>query len=136
MKRSELKKILKPLIEECIKECIFEKGVLSGIITEVAKGMANQQIITESLTVRSNKSAPDSEELQKKAAALEKQRQEKIKRLNETMSFGGVDVFEGTQEVIPESNQHTALSGVSPHDAGVDISGIMNIANGKWKDLI
>ena len=39
MKKSELKTILKPLIKECIKEVIFEDGTLSGIITEVAKGL-------------------------------------------------------------------------------------------------
>jgi len=134
MKKNELKNMLKPLIKECIKECIFEEGVLSGIITEVAKGMANQRIVTEGLTVTKNN--PDPEELQKKAETLETQRQERIKRLNESISFGDADVFEGTKEILPEGNQHSPLAGTPPDDAGVDISGIMNIANGKWKHLI
>ena len=41
MNKEELKKILKPLIKECIKEVIFEDGTLSGIISEVAKGLGN-----------------------------------------------------------------------------------------------
>jgi len=136
MKKNELKTMLKPLIKECIKECIFEEGVLSGIITEVAKGMSNQRIVAEGLTIESNTNTPDPEELEKKAAALEAQRQERIKKLNETMSFGGVDVFEGTKEILPEGNQHSPLAGTAPNDAGVDISGIVNLANGKWKHLI
>jgi len=136
MKKNELKTMLKPLIKECIKECIFEEGVLSGIITEVAKGMSNQRIVAEGLTIESKSNTPDPKELEKKAEALETQRQDKIKKLNETMSFGGVDVFEGTKEILPESTGHGPLAGTSPGDSGVDITGIMNIANGKWKHLI
>ena len=136
MKKNELKTMLKPLIKECIKECIFEEGVLSGIITEVAKGMSNQRIVAEGLTIESKSNTPDPKELEKKAEALEAQRQSRIKKLNETMSFGGVDVFEGTKEILPESNNHSPLAGTASDDAGVDISGIMKIANGSWKDLI
>lgn len=135
MKKNELKTMLKPLIKECIKECIFEEGVLSGIITEVAKGMAGQRIVAEGLTIESKTNAPDPEELQKKSEVLESQRQDRIKKLNETMSFGNVDVFEGTKEIIPEGNNHSPLAGTAPGDAGVDISGILKIANGKWKHL-
>ena len=136
MKKSELKKMLKPLIKECIKECIFEDGVLSGIITEVAKGLGNQRIVAEGLTIESKTDTPDPKELERKAKALESQRQERIKKLNETTSFNNVDVFEGTKEILPEGNQHSPLAGLSPEDSGVDISGIMKIANGKWKQLM
>ena len=136
MKKNELKTMLKPLIKECIKECIFEEGVLSGIITEVAKGMSNQRIVAEGLTIESKSNTPDPKELERKAEALEAQRQGRIKKLNETMSFGGVDVFEGTKEILPESNNQGPLAGTAPGDAGVDISGIMEIANGRWKHLI
>ena len=134
MKKNELKTMLKPLIKECIKDCIFEEGVLSGIITEVAKGMAGQRIVAEGLTVTKN--TPDSEEVQKKADVLEAQRQERIRKLNENMSFGDTNIFEGTKEIIPEGNQHSSLSGVSSDDAGVDITGIVNLADGKWKHLM
>ncbi len=135
MKVSELKKVLKPLIRECIKECIFEEGVLSGIVTEVAKGMSNQRLVAEGMTITKN--TPDPEEMKRKAEILEAQRQEKIKRLNETMSFGSedVNVFEGTKPVAANSG-HGALSGVSPDDSGVNIDGIMALASGKWDKLI
>jgi len=61
MKRDELKEVLKPLIKECIKEVIFEEGTLSGIITEVAQGLANVSVsarapkpIAEKKVIKSN----------------------------------------------------------------------------------
>tara|TARA_R100000152_G_C6767441_1_gene192646 strand:+ start:415 stop:819 length:405 start_codon:yes stop_codon:yes gene_type:complete len=134
MKKNELKQILKPLIKECIKECIFEEGVLSGIVTEVAKGMATQRLVAEGITV--TKKTADPEDLKKKADALEAQRQKKIKMLNESMSFGEVNVFEGTKTIPADTSGQNALSGVSSDDKGVDIDGIMAIASGKWKQLM
>jgi len=133
MKKNELKKILKPLIKECIKECIFEDGVLSGIITEVAKGMAGQRIVAESVVATKN--TPDSEKMHATAMALEEQRQERIKKLNESVSLEN-NIFEGTQEIIPEGNNHSPLAGTAPGDSGVDITGIVSLANGKWKHLV
>ena len=130
MKTNELKKILKPLIKECIKECIFEEGVLSGIIKEVAQGMNNN------IVVEAKKPSVDRAEVKKQEEELERMRQEKIRRLNETMSFGEVNVFEGTKTIPAESSGQSALSGVSPDDSGVDIDGIMAIASDKWKHLI
>ena len=136
MKTNELKKVLKPLIKQCIKECIFEEGVLSGIITEVAKGMASQHVVVEGLTVKNNTSDP--EELQRKADDMERKRQEKIRKLNESMKVhtNNVDVFEGTSPIAAEGAQHSPLAGIASGDAGVDISSIVNIAGGKWKHLI
>ena len=120
MKKNELKKMLKPLIKECIKECIFEDGVLSGIVTEVARGLGTQKVFTEGKTVE-----------------LERQRQLRIKRLNESANLGGIDIFENTKPSLPEpANQAAALSGVEPGDSGVDIDGIMALASGKWKHLM
>ena len=133
MKKNELKKVLKPLIKECIKECIFEEGVLSGIIAEVAHGINSNAMVVEGKVAATTK---ETRELQETAELAEQQRQERIKRLNESTSLGTMNVFEGTQEIIPEGNQHGALSGVPPGDSGVDIGGIMNLAGGKWKHLI
>ena len=130
MKTSELKKVLKPLIKECNKECIFEEGVLSGIIKEVAQGMNNN------IVVEAKKPSVDRAGVKKQEEELERMRQEKIRRLNETMSFGEVNVFEGTKTIPAESSGQSALSGVSPDDSGVDIDGIMALASDKWKHLI
>jgi len=130
MKRNELKKVLKPLIKECIKECIFEEGVLSGIIKEVAQGMSGN------IVVEAKKPAVNHAEIKRQEEKVERDRQERIKRLNETMNLGGESIFEGTTPIVPEASGQGALSGVAPGDAGVDIDGIMAIASGKWKHLM
>lgn len=136
MKKSELKETLKPLIKECIKECIFEEGVLSGIITEVLAGMQTQRVVTEGITVK-KQAGPSPQELQKREEEAERQKQERIKRLNESANVGGVNIFEGVSAdtIAPEPGSG-ALSGVAPSDSGVDIGGILGLAGGKWKNLI
>ena len=119
------KKILKPLIKQTIKEVILEEGILSGIVSEVVKGMASNTIL---------ESKRDTKELQEREEELERQRQTRIQRLNESSKLN-TNIFEGTREAKDSSSQG-ALSGIAPSDSGVDISGIMNIANGKWKQLL
>jgi len=138
MNKTELKKMLKPLIKECIKECIFEDGVLSGIITEVAQGLSNQKVVVEGLTVKPSKSnGMSQEEIQRREAELEAQRQERIKRLNESAGFGNMDLFNGVEAIPPETKSGAnPLSGIAPNDSGVDITGIMNLANNNWSKLV
>jgi hypothetical protein len=134
MKKNELKKVLKPLIKECIKECIFEEGVLSGIIKEVTYGMSNQRIVTEGLTTTSKKNPS---EKQLKEEEYEKRRQERIRRLNESAKVNTkIDIFENTKSIPQKSQTGSPLAGIAPDDAGVNIDGILNLANGKWRDLI
>jgi hypothetical protein len=137
MNKTELKKILKPLIKECIKECIFEEGVLSNIVTEVAQGLSNQKVVVEGLTVESSrKTPPPKQDLEKRAAEMEAQRQERIKRLNESAGFENMDLFNGVGEIPPEQKSGAnPLSSYSPKDSGVDIAGIMKLANNNWRKL-
>jgi hypothetical protein len=140
MKKNELKKILKPVIKECIKECIFEDGVLSGIISEVFKGLESKRIVSEGLTIKTKpKEEKAKDEKNKLEEEYEKQRQERIKRLNESVSVSGVNgvnVFEGVTPTLSESDPVNPLSTNAPDDSGVDIDGILGLANGKWKQLI
>ena len=128
MKANEFKKLIKPIIKQTIKEVLLEEGVLSNIVSEVAIGLQNQRIVTEGVTV-----IKKTEDLEAKAERLERQRQEKIKKLNESSKLGGV--FTGTAPLVESSGQGP-LAGTSPTDAGVDITAIQQIANGKWKHLI
>jgi len=142
MEKENLKVILKPLIKQCIKECILEEGILSGIVTEVAKGMEAQRVLTEGLTVKNPPSpSPDPQEAIRKEEEYERGRQERIRRLNESANISGVNVFENVQSVAeaqpgPEPTAADPLSGVPADDSGVDISGIMALSQGKWKDLV
>ena len=87
--------------------------------------MNTQQIVVE------NKQSRQQDEA--KREEYEKQRQERIRRLNESSKVGSV--FQGTRE-ISDSPGHGPLSNVSSADQGVDISAIEKIASGKWKKLI
>ena len=131
MKSSEFKNILKPLIKQTVKEVLFEEGVLSGIVSEVARGLQGN-LVVEAATPNRKKS--QNADIKRREEEYEKQRQERIRRLNESAKVNS-NIFEGTRE-IPEASGHGALSGVSSSDAGVDISAIENLASGKWKHLI
>ena len=130
MKTNDFKKILKPLIEQTVRDVLLKEGVLSQIVAEVAKGL--QPTLTESADIVRS-SPPDFSDAQDKAKELERQRQARIKKLNESVGLGSA-VFENVQQ-ISESNANAPLSGVHAADSGVDISGIQKLASGKWKRL-
>jgi hypothetical protein len=130
MKTNDFKKILKPLIEQTVRDVLLKEGVLSQIVAEVAKGL--QPTLVENTSVA--KSVPaDYSDMQDRAEDLEKQRKERIRKLNESAGLGTA-VFENVQQVS-ESDSKSPLSGVHTADSGVDISGIQKLASGKWKQL-
>jgi len=138
VKKNELKDILKPLIKECIKEVIFEDGTLSGIISEVAKGLngvSTHTPTTQPLAKSQNKVNHLQESTGIRAAR--DQLSEVKKSLSNATGLEGI--FEGTKPMYSggarggsKESQHGALRGMDPHDPGVDISGIMKIAGGAW----
>ena len=138
MKQDELKKTLKPLIKQCIKEVIFEDGTLSGIITEIVKGLGagTPTVVTETSQVESQQ-APSLRE-QERQMMLEQQRAEHRAAMEEqrrglTESIGGklngVNIFEGVSPIgkggtpsASPSAPSSPLDGVDPMDPGVDIT--------------
>ena len=138
--KEELKNSLKPLIKQCIKEVIFDDGVLSGIITEVMRGLdvPARAVVTEQKT-EPVKTEPSLRE-QERAALIEKQRAEHRREmeqqrmsLTETVGkrFNGIDLFEGTSPMssagVPPASggkraPSSALDGIDPNDPGVDIT--------------
>ena len=135
MDKQKLKKVLKPLIKECVKEAIFEDGVLSGLISEVVRGLEGQRIVTEGVTITKS-AGPDPEEQRRREEEYERKRQEKIKRLNESASVGGVNIFEGTKPLPGNSPAGSPMAGTSPSDPGVDLADLLGGASKKWKHLI
>ena len=146
MNKKELKQALKPLIREAIKEVLFEEGVLSGIVSEVAKGMAGANTIVETRQPQvQRQSQPDQAHLIEQEAARNAARKAKIeetrRKMQETVgrdAYGGVNLFEGTEALASGGtpNEPAAkggpLSGVTPGDSGVDISGIFS---SNWSKL-
>ena len=139
MKKSQLKRVIKPIVEECINEVLLEKGLLSSIISEVVKGIQplQQPQVQRMPVMQENKL------MQQQRQELEEQKYQMMKeqkrKLLDAAGFK-TDVFAGTQPIEeaadPSNGQAGALSGVAPNDAGVDINGIMAIANRDWSKMI
>ncbi len=137
MKKTELKKLLKPMIKECIKEVIFEEGILSGIVSEVAQGLGRPTLVESSVASKpSFEDNIDREAIAEDRKKAVQQRREKLLSAINSDAYGGVDLFEGT-EPLSSAGQASGqtqgpLSNIDPSDPGVDISGILGIAGGKW----
>jgi len=122
MKKSELKNIIK----ECVKEVIFEEGVLSGIITEVAKGLQAPRLVQEATKVKNSRShsvSPNREVL----ASIAKDNYADAKN-----KFQNPELFEGTRPA-PSGDGRGPLSGVDPNDSGEDLNNIPGMSS--WSSL-
>ena len=132
MTKSELKKIIKPMVAECIKESLLEDGILSLVIGEVVKGM-NAQLMVE------HPVAPiPTPQKKENGGATSRKLQETKKQMMAAIgsdAYGGVNLFEGTTPApaAAQQNQHGPLKDSDPHDAGVDISGLIN---SNWSKLV
>lgn len=139
MDKVELKKILKPLIKESIKEVLMEQG----LINLVKESITEQPVISQKQTVLQRQKTPLQENLKEKARneALEN-RKKMLQEIGRSgYVSGGFNPFANTAP-IPDSGDMVnevkidprgPLKDINPHDPGVDISGIMDIAAGKWK---
>ncbi len=135
MKKSEFKKLIKPIVAECIKESLTEGGFLSGIISEVVRGVATPQPATPVL-----KADPVVERM--KANAFNKEQSTKLREHKKKLmgaigasAYNGVDLFEGTTPAPAQASpQHQAqpLAGQSADDAGVDISNLFGSVGNHW----
>ena len=140
MKKNELKTILKPLIKECIKEVIFEDGTLSGIITEVAKGLQGtpqrsmaQESAPQKQTIKSSQPSQAVIEARKSLEETRRQLQE---------STGLKGIFENTSPLASGGSPtpsggggRGALRDIDPNDPGVDIGALFNSKGAVWNKL-
>ena len=138
MNQAELKKMLKPLIKECVQEIILKEGLLSSIVSEVAKGIGGQLVVEAKKPQQAQPTTfgPSDED-------RERQLKEHKRKLLDAIgkdSFRGVNVFEGTTPNIPEpiseGSPSSPLSGQDPNDPGVDISSIVAMGGKAWKQLL
>jgi len=128
MKPNEFKKILKPLIEQAVREVLLQEGILSNIVAEVARGLTIPLNENKQEMFSSSRLSEDHEREEN-----EKNRQEKIKRLNESSGMSH-NVFSNVKQMT-EPNSHSPLSGRTSSDSGVDITAIQKLAKGRWKTL-
>jgi hypothetical protein len=141
MRKSDLKKLIKPIVKECIQESLLEDGVISKVITEVTLGLSSIAPIVEQEEQPVAKQPPQktfSQERESQALAqLKEQRQKMLDAIGKD-SMNGVNIFEGTEPIssggdISSKGPASALSGVDPRDAGVDISDLAGVYGDTWK---
>ena len=137
MKKADLKKLIKPLVKECIHEVLIEEGVLSNVVSEVAKGMQTN-VVAES---KKQDEQLFNEDLQMKRSQEEGRLklQEHRKKLLEAVStdaYNGVDLFEGTTPMAAQSEPNAGSVDLGdPGSSGVDISSLMGGASQVWKQM-
>jgi hypothetical protein len=137
MKKTEFKQLIKPIVQECIRESLTEGGLISGIITEVVKGMNPTAPVIEEQVSRQD---PAEERMRRNAFSPEqteklKERRSQLMKAIGKDAYNGMNLFEGTtpapSQASPEA-QARPLSGQAPGDAGVDISNLFGSVGRNW----
>ena len=128
MKKSDLKELIKPLVKECIHEVLLEEGLLSNVVSEVAKGLNNAPVITEQAA------QPD-----RTAPPKKRDYSENRKKLMDAIgsdSYNGVNLFEGTTPAPAQQEQAAGSVDMGdPNDAGVDIGSILGQSSRIWESM-
>ena len=128
MKKSDLKKLIKPLVKECIHEVLLEEGLLSNVVSEVAKGLGSAPVITE-----------QTEQPVRKAPPKKRDYSENRKKLMDAIggdAYNGVNLFEGTTPAPAQQEQAAGSVDLGdPDDAGVDIGSILGKSSKIWESM-
>lgn len=134
MKKNDLKKLIKPLVKECIHEVLLEEGLLSNVVSEVAKGMQGNLVTeTQERPQRPQNRLPKVDKTKK----ILEQRKKMMDAIGND-SYNGVNLFEGTEPLSSREAAGNTAGSVdlgNPRDAGVDISSIMGDASKIWKAM-
>ena len=96
MKKSDLKKLIKPLVKECIHEVLLEEGLLSNVVSEVAKGLNTAPVITEQV-----EQAPAPKARKRDYSAGRRKLMDAIGN----DAYNGVNLFEGTTPAPAQQEQ-------------------------------
>ena len=127
MKKSDLKKLIKPLVKECIHEVLLEEGLLSNVVSEVAKGLNTAPVITEQV-----EQAPAPKPRKRDYSTDRRKLMDAIGN----DAYNGVNLFEGTTPA-PAQQEQTAgsVDMGDPNDAGVDIGSILGHSSKIWESM-
>ena len=132
MKKQEFKN----LIKESVKEVLLEGGILSTIIAEVVKGLGVPVVAEQKTKSKITESNFVQQEQESQSQRLMETKKKMLDAIGKS-SYGGIDVFEGTQPARGSSSnsQHSSLGDIDPSDPGVDISALIR-KTPTWKHLI
>tara|TARA_B100001094_G_scaffold114509_1_gene110471 strand:+ start:250 stop:663 length:414 start_codon:yes stop_codon:yes gene_type:complete len=132
VKKSDLKELIKPLVKECIHEVLLEEGLLSNVVSEVAKGLSTPPIIAE----QAKKPVRPAVRTEQPKRRDYKQNRKKLMDAIGGDAYNGVDLFEGTTPT--PAQQETSAGSVDmgePTDAGVDIGSILGQSSRIWESM-
>ena len=128
MKKSDLKELIKPLVKECIHEVLLEEGLLSNVVSEVAKGLGSAPVITE-----------QAEQPVRVAPPKKRSYNQDRKKLMDAIgneAYNGVNLFEGTTPTPAQQEQAAGSVDMGdPRDAGVDIGSILGHSSKIWESM-
>jgi len=132
VKKSDLKELIKPLVKECIHEVLLEEGLLSNVVSEVAKGLQATPVIKEQAEAAAPRSPIPTRDYSKNR-----------KKLMDTIgndAYNGVNLFEGTEPTrdtggAPTAGTAGAVDLGDHRDSGVDISSLVGGASRMWEAL-
>jgi len=128
MKKSDLKNIIKPLVKECIHEVLLEEGLLSNVVSEVAKGLNSNVVVEQKQqVVRPQPKVDPAQELA--------ERRKKLMAAVNKDAYNGIDIFEGTTPIKEAASTPGTPDLGAPDDAGVDISSIIGTSSKIWERL-
>ena len=133
MKKADLKQLIKPLVKECIHEVLLEEGLLSNIVSEVAKGMQGD-LVVETRKVNNHR-------VREQKADNGKQKLASRKKLMDAIgadAYKGVNLFDGTDPMTVHEASDSKPGNVdlgNPRDSGVDISSLVGGASQLWSAM-
>ena len=127
MKKTDLKKLIKPLVKECIHEVLLEEGLLSNVVSEVAKGLNTTPVIKEQVA-----QAPTPKPRKRDYSGDRRKLMDAIGN----DAYNGVDLFEGTTPAPTQQEQSAGSVDLGdPDDAGVDIGSILGHSSKIWESM-
>ena len=134
MKKNELKRLIKPVVKECIHEVLLEEGLLSNIVSEVAKGMQGDLVVeTKNVNSRHNIREQSKDNNKQKIAS-----RKKLMDAIGTEAYNGVNLFEGTDPMTAHEAADQKPGNIdlgNPRDSGVDISSLVGGASRMWNAM-
>jgi len=142
MNKADLKKLIKPLVKECVNEMLIEEGLLSNVVSEVAKGLQGN-ILTEAKPAakRERKDKTNDFQMKRTNAEISKKIEGHRKKMMEAVggdAYNGVNLFEGTTPMNSQASSDAQAGSVDLGDAsssGVDISSLVGTASEIWKAM-
>jgi hypothetical protein len=140
MNKSDLKKLIKPLVKECINEVLIEEGLLSNVVSEVARGLQGN-VVTEQKTKQKEHIFNENLQIRQKTGETRQKLQQHRQELMDSIgndAYNGVNLFEGTEPMTQYEASEPQAGNIdlgNSADSGVDISSLVGGASQIWQAM-